>query len=475
MEHYERIKLLGEGSFGKVYLMRHREERKLLCMKVIKIKNIPRKEREACRMEVELLKRLHHPNIVGYRESFLTPRKDCLCIAMEYCDGGDLCEQIKGARRRLFSESKILHFFVQMSLGLHYMHSHRILHRDLKTQNVFLLGNGRVVLGDLGISKVLNGTMDFASTCIGTPYYMSPEIFKNEPYNHKSDVWALGCVLYEMTTLNHAFDSNSLNGLASKIVRGKYPPINPKYSPHLRDLIASMLATSPAARPDMDQILRHGFIKRHIHNFLADIMSREQSQIGEGTMVVKAAAVNLAGGGGGGRSSRSSTGSGAVLSRNRDMQALQEQMEELGLQSVVARALQAGRAAREQASALHREEDRKRAVEAALARLRSEREQRLAQRQAALDAAKGNRGGERGGGGLGVQRPVAVVRRESGQARARPKACGAREGAGSAQNPRRRARCCCRRRRSSSSSIAAAAAAAAAAAVSGGRPSSSAQ
>jgi serine/threonine protein kinase len=150
---------------------------------------------------------------------------------MEYCDGvskritlsgivcaltldlcntqGDLASQIKAARRNLFSESKILHWFVQLALGLHYMHGNKVLHRDLKTQNVFMLGNGRLVLGDLGISKVLDGTMDFAQTCIGTPYCkialknvspfarlkltsmsclfcntdMSPEIFKNKPYS----------------------------------------------------------------------------------------------------------------------------------------------------------------------------------------------------------------------------------------------------------------------------------------------------
>jgi serine/threonine protein kinase len=140
-----------------------------------------------------------------------------------------------------------------MTLGLHYMHSMRILHRDLKTQNIFLLGNGRLVLGDLGISKVLEGTADFAETLIGTPYYMSPEIFQNkvsrfglgvgagwvltlcdgrhhpddrswsclQPYNHKSDIWALGCVLYECATLNHAFDASSLQQLAAKIIRGR--------------------------------------------------------------------------------------------------------------------------------------------------------------------------------------------------------------------------------------------------------------
>lgn len=170
IEKYDPIKLLGEGSFGKVYLMRDKIKRNFVCVKVIKIKNIPKKERESTRLEVELLKRLNHPNIVQYYESFLSKNNETLCICMEYCDGGDLGSIIKAAKKNLFSENKILHWFVQIALGLHYMHANKVLHRDLKTQNVFLLGNGRLVLGDFGISKVLDGTMDFAQTCIGTPY-----------------------------------------------------------------------------------------------------------------------------------------------------------------------------------------------------------------------------------------------------------------------------------------------------------------
>ena len=154
IDKYDPIRILGEGSFGKVYLMRDKIRRTFVCVKVIKIKNIPKKEREATRMEVDLLRRLHHPNIVRYIDSFLSKNNESLCICMEYCDGGDLASQIKAARRNLFGESKILHWFVQLGLGLHYMHTNKVLHRDLKTQNVFLLGNGRLVLGDLGISKV---------------------------------------------------------------------------------------------------------------------------------------------------------------------------------------------------------------------------------------------------------------------------------------------------------------------------------
>ena len=241
-------------------------------------------------MEVDLLRRLCHPNIVRYHDSFMAKKGQSLCISMEYCDGGDLADQIKKARRNLFSEDKILHYFVQMALGLHYMHTNNVLHRDLKTQNVFLLGNGRLVLGDLGISKVLDGTMDFAQTCIGTPYYMSPEIFKNKPYSYKSDVWALGCVLYELTTLNHAFDAGSLNGLAQKIIKGRFAPINAKYSRHLRGLINDMLMVNSTQRPDLDEILHRPFIQKHIINFFSDIARRAPSQkMGEGTMIVRAA------------------------------------------------------------------------------------------------------------------------------------------------------------------------------------------
>ena len=109
MERYDPIKVLGEGSFGKVFLMRDKINRKFLCVKVIKIKNIPKKEREATKMEVDLLRRLNHPNIVQYKDSFLSNQGNSLCIAMEYCDGGDLATQIKAARKTLFSENKILH------------------------------------------------------------------------------------------------------------------------------------------------------------------------------------------------------------------------------------------------------------------------------------------------------------------------------------------------------------------------------
>ncbi|CAM9770841.1 unnamed protein product, partial [Ectocarpus sp. 6 AP-2014] len=122
---------------------------------------------------------------------------------------------------------------------------------------------------------LLGGTRDFASTCIGTPYYMSPEIFKNHPYNDKSDVWALGCLLYELLTLKHAFDAQSLNGLAGKIIKGKFPSVSTQYSKNLRALVNDMLATNPKKRPDIEQILRKSFVQTRVKEFVGDLDADE--------------------------------------------------------------------------------------------------------------------------------------------------------------------------------------------------------
>lgn len=158
-----------------------------------------------------MLKNLNSPNVVSYKNSFCDKR--VLIIVMEYCDstfprihiiGGDLASAIKkkqslGTR---FSEDEIMHWFIQICVALNYIHSMRIMHRDLKSSNVFLTANNCVKIGDFGISKVLQGTLEAAVTVVGTPYYMSPEVCQNKPYTLKSDIWALGCLLYELCTLN---------------------------------------------------------------------------------------------------------------------------------------------------------------------------------------------------------------------------------------------------------------------------------
>ena len=102
------------------------------------------------------------------------------------------------SKKEHFTEDEILNWFIQIAISLEYIHGRKVIHRDIKTSNIFLTGNGTVKLGDFGISRVLENTNEAAMTVVGTPYYMSPEVCESKPYTFKSDVWALGCVLYEL-------------------------------------------------------------------------------------------------------------------------------------------------------------------------------------------------------------------------------------------------------------------------------------
>uniref|UniRef100_A0A5K4FE06 non-specific serine/threonine protein kinase n=1 Tax=Schistosoma mansoni TaxID=6183 RepID=A0A5K4FE06_SCHMA len=187
---------------------------------------------------------------------------------MGFCEGGDLYTRLRMRNGVLLSERVLVEWFVQLAIALQYMHERNVLHRDLKTRNIFLTRSNIVKLGDLGIARVLESSNSMATTLIGTPYYMSPELFANKPYNHKSDIWALGCVLYEMSTLRHAFNAKSFNALSYKILSGKIPDMPTQYSPELLELMRAMLHLKPEKRPSARRVLSNSFIRKHIVLFL---------------------------------------------------------------------------------------------------------------------------------------------------------------------------------------------------------------
>ncbi|XP_026524394.1 serine/threonine-protein kinase Nek5 [Notechis scutatus] len=267
MDNYVIIKMIGEGAFGKIFLARKKEDNQQCVIKEINLTKMPGKEKESSQKEATLLAKMKHPNIVAFYTSL--QEKNNLYIMMEYCDGGDLMKRINMQHGVLFDEDKILGWFVQIALGLKHIHDRKILHRDIKTQNIFLSSNGITAkLGDFGIARMLNNTMDFASTCVGTPYYLSPEICENKPYNNKTDIWSLGCVLYELCTLKHPFEGNNLPQLIMKICRGHFIPVSVKYSSDLRLLISQLLRTSPRDRPSINSILKKAFLEKQIKNYL---------------------------------------------------------------------------------------------------------------------------------------------------------------------------------------------------------------
>lgn len=253
---YTFVKQIGKGSFGTVDLVTCGGEK--YCMKKIDVRAMSPKERAASKKEADMLQKFDQPNIVQYKESFIDG--GWLCIIMELAKSGDLEKRLRRQRGKLLPESKIIDWFRQICLAMQHVHDKNVVHRDLKSQNIFLTDNGTVVkVGDFGISRVV-ATGQLAKTRVGTPYYMSPEIMQGNEYDHKSDIWSLGCVLYEITTLRHPFTATNLAELARKISRAKYAPPPATFSSQLHSLIADMLSRDPANRPDIDQILRRSIM-----------------------------------------------------------------------------------------------------------------------------------------------------------------------------------------------------------------------
>ncbi|XP_028276375.1 serine/threonine-protein kinase Nek3 isoform X2 [Parambassis ranga] len=181
---------------------------------------------------------------------------------MEYCSGGDLLQRIRGQKSTQFCVDNILKWFAEMCAGAKHIHDKHVLHRDLKSKNIFLTDNGTIKLGDFGSACILNSSKAYAQTYVGTPYYVAPEIWDNKPYNNKSDVWSLGCVLYELCTLRHPFQASSWKSLILKVCRGAYPPL-PNHLPYeLQYLVKQMFKTNPKDRPSLHTILTSHRVSR---------------------------------------------------------------------------------------------------------------------------------------------------------------------------------------------------------------------
>jgi len=279
---YQKIREIGSGSFGRAYLVqpsvapsRAPADRRHLVLKEIDLSGRDSQQRAAAEVEVKVLSSLKHPYIVRYWESFMTDRY--LCIVMDYCEGGDLWQHIAGCKRNRtpIIEAQVVRWFTQMCLALKYMHEKNLLHRDIKTQNVFLTRKEGsdlqcAKIADFGIAKVLNSSQGFAQTLVGTPYYLSPEICQRQQYACPSDVWAVGCVLFELCALRVPFEAQDLSQLVDRIVRGPVPRIPAPYSRELGELGADLLNRDASRRPTASAILQRPIVQAEIKKMLAE-------------------------------------------------------------------------------------------------------------------------------------------------------------------------------------------------------------
>ena len=265
LNNFELIKVIGKGAFGQVCLVKRNKDGNKYAMKRVKILKSSEPEIEGELNEIRLLSSLNHINVIGYKEAFYDKPSNTLNIVMEYADGGDLAKRIEFNKKHysLFNENFIWELIYQLLYGVVYLHSHHIIHRDLKTANIFIMKNNILKIGDLNVSKLaLKG---YARTLTGTPIYLAPEVWDDQAYDYKCDIWSLGCVIYELCTLYPPFSGNNYTEIRNNIKSGKYDPISSSYSNDLKQIIEWMLVVNPNKRKSSLELLNSDIIQRRIN------------------------------------------------------------------------------------------------------------------------------------------------------------------------------------------------------------------
>ncbi|RNF26204.1 putative protein kinase [Trypanosoma conorhini] len=319
LNEYRILEKMAAGSFGVIFKVRRVTDDAILVMKRIALADLDAEQRREAAQETHVMSRLHHPYIVAQRDAFLF--KDSLCIVMDYYDDGDLAALITRQREKdeYLPMEQTLAWFAEVNLAMHYLHDKGIVHRDLKTHNLFLNSDsGEVAVGDFGVAEFVGaaggGTSRspfttpltpvsrqlFArrrdselfgdgSTCSsggdavngpfggavrGTLLYMAPEVLESGVCSPSSDVWSLGCILYELLSLRHPFESRDIAALMVRVMAGARPPPPAHYPAEVVQLLDRMLSLDAARRPSCEEILRSPVMSASLQKVVEQRASR---------------------------------------------------------------------------------------------------------------------------------------------------------------------------------------------------------
>jgi len=256
LKDFEILQEIGKGAFGNVYKAKRIKDGEIYALKKVPMEKLKPKEKENSLNEIRILASINHPNVISYKEAFFDNITYSLCIIMEYADSGDLDNKISShvKSKTYMQEKLIIQYFIQILQGLKALHDKKIIHRDIKLANIFLFKSDIVKIGDLNVSKVYKSNVLFTQT--GTPYYASPEVWCDKPYDYKADIWSLGCLLYEMLTLKAPFRGNTMKAVYDKVMQGVYDPIPLFYSKLIAHIVKLTLQINPERRPTCDELLK---------------------------------------------------------------------------------------------------------------------------------------------------------------------------------------------------------------------------
>ena len=255
MENYEVLEHLGDGSFGRVYKARRKNSGFTVAMKFISKYGKNEKDIKTLRQEISILKTLNHENIILMFDTFESERE--FCVVTEYAQG-ELFDILQDDKR--LPEVTVQKIAKGLTKALYYLHSKRIIHRDMKPQNVLIGPNGRVKLCDFGFARAMSSNTIVLTSIKGTPLYMSPELVQEQPYDATSDLWSLGVILYELYCGQPPFYTNSIYTLINQIVKEpvKYPA---DISKEFKSFLQGLLQKNPKKRLTWPQLLDHPFVR----------------------------------------------------------------------------------------------------------------------------------------------------------------------------------------------------------------------
>ena len=257
IDNYEIIKEIGKGSFSNVYLVKKKDNLKEFALKKVNFSSMSSKEKENALKEVNFLAEIKDSNVIGYEDSFYDNNTNILYLVMEYAPFGDLNKIIteNNKLRIYYSEAELINIYLQIASGLKAIHDKHIIHRDLKSANIFIIQKNDLILkiGDFNVSKKID-YFNLKNTQTGTPYYASPEIWENKPYDFKSDIWSLGCLFYEIASLSTPFKGLNMKELFECIEKGIFAPLPKQYSNNITKIIKMCLRHDANLRPNINEI-----------------------------------------------------------------------------------------------------------------------------------------------------------------------------------------------------------------------------
>ena len=246
---YEIIQEMGRGAFSTVYKIKSKLDNNIYCLKKINIKKTPDKTNE-----INILSKINHPNLVQYISS--CSDDEGIYIIMEFCIYGDLYSLLHMVKKKkvYVNEDIIWDIAYQCLLGLEYLHSQHIIHRDIKLLNIFMSKNKSVKIGDMGMSKILSNK-EMKLSRVGTPLYLAPELVRKEKYDYKADIWSLGCSLYHLARTVPPFNDENLIRLGQAIVNDNPSSLPSCYSDKLNFFINKLMTKDKKLRPSASEAI----------------------------------------------------------------------------------------------------------------------------------------------------------------------------------------------------------------------------